>query len=105
MIQLLKLAFRNLGRNRRRTFFSAMAMGLALALLLFMASFIQGEMGSAIEGAIQLQSGHLQVRATTYDEAKTSLQWEDLIEAPDQIAAGFLGSSGEHDGALELGSQ
>jgi ABC-type lipoprotein release transport system permease subunit len=86
MIQLLKLAFRNLGRNRRRTFFSAMAMGLALALLLFMASFIQGEMGSAIEGAIQLQSGHLQVRATTYDEAKTSLQWEDLIEAPDQVA-------------------
>lgn len=86
MIQLLKLAFRNLGRNRRRTFFSAMAMGLALALLLFMASFIQGEMGSAIEGAIQLQSGHLQVRAATYDEAKTSLQWEDLIDAPDQVA-------------------
>jgi ABC-type lipoprotein release transport system permease subunit len=86
MIQLLKLAFRNLGRNRRRTFFSAMAMGLALALLLFMASFIQGEMGSAIEAAIQLQSGHLQVRAATYDEAKTSLQWEDLIEGPDQVA-------------------
>jgi ABC-type lipoprotein release transport system permease subunit len=93
MIQMLKLAIRNLGRNRRRTFFSALAMGLALALLLFMASFIQGEMGSALEASIQLQSGHLQVRAASYDEAKTSLKWEDLIENPDQ-AAGQIASMG-----------
>jgi ABC-type lipoprotein release transport system permease subunit len=87
MIQMLRLAFRNLGRNRRRSFFSALAMGLALALLLMMASFIQGEMGDAIDLAIRLQSGHLQVRAASYDEAKTSLKWEDLIENPDQVAA------------------
>lgn len=87
MMQTLKLAFRNLGRNRRRTFFSALAMGVALTLLLLFASFIQGEMGSAIEMSIRLQSGHLQVRAESYDEAKTSLKWEDLIENPDQVAA------------------
>ena len=87
MIQMLKLALRNLGRNRRRSIFSALAMGMALALLLLMASVIQGEYGDAIDLAIRLQSGHLQVRSATYDEAKTSLQWEDLIEAPDQIAA------------------
>jgi len=98
MIQMLKLAIRNLGRNRRRTFFSALAMGLALALLLFMASFIQGEMGSAIEASIQLQSGHLQVRAASYDEAKTSLKWEDLIENPDQ-AAGQIASMGPVEAA------
>ncbi len=86
MIQTLKLAFRNLGRNRRRTFFSALAIGVALALLLLMASVIQGEMGDAIDLAIRLQSGHLQIRAASYDEAKTSLKWEDLIENPDQVA-------------------
>ena len=87
MIQMLRLAFRNLGRNRRRSFFSALAMGMALALLLMMASFIEGEMGNAIELTIRLQSGHLQVRSATYDEAKTSLKWEDLIENPEQVAA------------------
>ncbi|HET7010249.1 MAG TPA: ABC transporter permease [Anaerolineales bacterium] len=87
MIQLLKLAYRNLGRNRRRSFFSALAMGLALALLLMMASVIQGEMGDAIDLAIRLQSGHLQVRSDTYDEAKTSLNWEDLIENPGKVAS------------------
>ena len=87
MIQLLKMSFRNLGRNRRRTFFSSLALGMALAVLLLMASVIEGEMGTAIESQIRLQSGHLQVRASTYNESKTSLKWEDLVENPDQVAA------------------
>jgi len=87
MIQLFRMAFRDLGRNRRRSFFSALALGIGLALLLLVASFINGEMGSAIDLGIRLQSGHLQVRAKTYDENKSSLKWEDLVENPDQVAA------------------
>jgi ABC-type lipoprotein release transport system permease subunit len=87
MLQLFKMAFRDLGRNRRRSFFSALAVGMGLALLMLMASVINGEMGGAIEQAIRLQSGHIQVRAATYDENKSSLKWEDLIENPDQIAS------------------
>jgi len=87
MNQLFKMAFRDLGRNRRRSFFSALAVALGLALLILMASVVQGEMGSAIESAINLQSGHIQVRAVTYDENKSSLKWEDLVQNPDQIAS------------------
>ena len=87
MIQLFRMAFRDLGRNRRRSFFSSLAGAAGLALLLLMAAFIKGEMGSALKLAIRLQSGHLQVRAKAYDESKTSLKWEYLIENPDQIAA------------------
>ncbi|MDO8755078.1 MAG: ABC transporter permease, partial [Anaerolineales bacterium] len=86
MLQILKMAFRDLGRNRRRSFFSALAVGSGLALLILMASVIEGEMGSAIESAIKLQSGHIQLRASSYDENKSSLKWEDLVENPDQIA-------------------
>ncbi|MDP1779224.1 MAG: ABC transporter permease, partial [Anaerolineales bacterium] len=86
MIQILKMAFRDLGRNRRRSFFSALAVGSGLALLILMASVIEGEMGSAIESAIKLQSGHIQLRASSYDENKSSLKWEDLVADPDQIA-------------------
>ncbi|MDO8752462.1 MAG: hypothetical protein Q7J80_01095, partial [Anaerolineales bacterium] len=67
MIQILKMAFRDLGRNRRRSFFSALAVAIGLALLILMASVISGEMGSAIESAIRLSSGHIQIRAATYD--------------------------------------
>lgn len=87
MIQLFKMALRDLGRNRRRSFFSALALGIGLALLLLIAAVIAGEMRGSMETAIRLQSGHLQVRAKSYDENKTSLAWEDLIENPGQVAA------------------
>jgi ABC-type lipoprotein release transport system permease subunit len=86
MIQLIKIAFRDLGRNRRRSFFSALALAIGLALLLMMASFLEGEMSSAMDSTIRLQSGHLQIRAQSYDESKTSLKWEDLIENPAEVA-------------------
>jgi ABC-type lipoprotein release transport system permease subunit len=87
MIELIKMAWRDLGRNRRRSFFSALALAMGLALLLLMAAFVHGEMGSAIEATIRLQSGHLQVRAKSYDESKSSLKWEDLIANPEGIAS------------------
>lgn len=86
MIQLFKMAFRDLGRNRRRSFFSCLALGAGLALLLLMAAFIQGEMSSAMDSSIRLRSGHLQIQAKSYDENKNSLKWEDLVENPLQVA-------------------
>jgi ABC-type lipoprotein release transport system permease subunit len=87
MLQLYKMAFRDLGRNRRRSFFSALALAMGLALLLFMAAVVKGEMLGALETSIKLNSGHLQVRAASYNEDKTSLKWEDLIENPQVLAA------------------
>jgi ABC-type lipoprotein release transport system permease subunit len=86
MLQLYKMAWRDLGRNRRRTFFSMLALAAGVALLLFMASFIAGEMRGALQSAIRLQSGHLQVRAVSYDEDKTSLDFADLIQSPEVLA-------------------
>ena len=54
-------------------------------LLLFAAATIRGEMGGALQNSIRLQTGHLQIRAPSYDENKNSLAWEDLIEDPNQV--------------------
>jgi ABC-type lipoprotein release transport system permease subunit len=81
------MAFRNLGRNRRRTILSALALTLGVTLLLFMAAFVEGEMRSAMESSLRLQSGHIQVRPAGYEEDKLSLAWEDLIQNPAQAAA------------------
>ena len=87
MFQLLKMAYRNLNRNRRRSILSALAVSFGLALLLFIASIVNGEMQGAMQTTIALQSGDLQVRAASYVEEKSSLKWADLIANPDQIAA------------------
>jgi ABC-type lipoprotein release transport system permease subunit len=87
MIQLLKMALRDIGRNRRRSFLSALALGMGLGLLMLMAAFIEGEMRGAMESSIRLQSGHFQVRAATYDENKTSLNWDNLLDDPAGLSA------------------
>ncbi len=87
MKQMIMIALRDLSRNRRRSFFSALALGIGVALLLLMAGVVSGEMDIALDSAIQLQSGHLQVRVKGYNEDRTSLAYEDLVEAPDQLAA------------------
>jgi ABC-type lipoprotein release transport system permease subunit len=87
MLQIIKMAYRDLGRNRRRSFFSCLALALGLALLLLMAAFVRGEMEGAMDSTIRLQSGHLQVRSKTYEDGKTSLKWEDMVENPEQVAS------------------
>jgi ABC-type lipoprotein release transport system permease subunit len=86
MFQTFKLAFRNVGRNKTRSLLSALAVGIGMALLLLMASVLEGEMQGALQNTIRLQSGHLQVRPASYEEGKSSLKWEDLIENPEQVA-------------------
>ncbi len=91
MIQLIKMAYRDLGRNRRRSLLSSLALGVGLALLLMMSAFVNGEINSTLDNTIRLQSGHLQIRAQTYDETKSSLTWEDLVENPEQLVAQIAG--------------
>jgi ABC-type lipoprotein release transport system permease subunit len=85
MTQLFKMAYRNLIRNRVRTILSALAVAMGLALLLLIAAILNGEMGGALNNSIQLQSGHIQLRAASYDENKVSLDWKDLIADPGQV--------------------
>ena len=86
MRQLFKIALRGLGRNKRRSLLSALALGIAVALLLSMAAMVEGEMRTSLELTIRLESGHLQVRTADYDRVKASLAWEDLVEDPHTVA-------------------
>ena len=52
-----------------------------------MAGVLEWELQSSTDTTIRLFTGHLQVRASSYIEEKTSLKWQDLIENPKSIAA------------------
>ena len=86
MMNYFKLAYRNLGRHRRRSILSGLALAMGTALLMFIAAFFQGEMRSSMETTLRLNSGHLQVRAANYDPDKLSVAWEYLIANPEQVA-------------------
>jgi len=86
MMNYFKMAYRNLGRHRRRSILSGLALAMGTALLMFIAAFFQGEMRSSMETTLRLNSGHLQVRAANYDPDKLSVAWEYLIENPGQLS-------------------
>jgi ABC-type lipoprotein release transport system permease subunit len=87
MRQLLKISYRDLIRNRRRSLLTLVAIAVGVSLLVFMSGFIQGAIADSIENNIRLQTGHLKIRAESYDEDKVSLAWEDLLDSPEELTA------------------
>ncbi len=85
--KLWTIAYRDLGRNRRRTFFTLVAAGLGLALLIAINGLIAGMLDSALQNTIRLRTGHVQMRSESYEDNKLSLQWEDLLANGEELAA------------------
>lgn len=92
--KLWVIAFRDLGRNRRRTILTLLAVALGLALLIFLNGFIAGVTEDALQNTIRLETGHVQLRTATYEEDKVSLQRQDLLANPTQLAAQASSLSG-----------
>jgi len=87
MMTLWRMAYRNLGRNRRRSALTLIAVGLGMGLLVVLAGLVEGEIDLALRNGIRLRTGHLQVREESYEEEQFSLAWEDLLEDPAGLAS------------------
>ena len=85
--KLWVLAYRDLGRNPRRTIMTMIAVALGLALLIVMNGYIAGVMDGVLQNGIRLKTGHLQIRASSYNETDLSLQGKDLLSEPALVAA------------------
>jgi ABC-type lipoprotein release transport system permease subunit len=85
--KLWVIAYRDLGRNRRRTVLTLIAVALGLAILILMSGFIGGVMDGSLRDSIRLQTGHVQLRAASYEIEKMSLQWSDLINDSSTLVA------------------
>jgi len=82
MFKLWRIAIRDLGRNKRRSALTLIAVMMGLALVIALHGFEMGAIQGSIESNIRVQTGHVQVRGESYDADKVSLKWEDLLEEP-----------------------
>jgi ABC-type lipoprotein release transport system permease subunit len=85
--KLWMITYRDLGRNKRRSVMTLVAVALGMALLIVMSGLTEGAIAGSLENSIRLQTGHLQVREESYDEDKVSLEWEDLLNDPQGLVA------------------
>jgi len=79
----LKMAWRNIWRNPRRTLLTIAAIAFASMILVFMLSFQLGCYETMINTSVKISTGHLQVQAKGYlKDKKIRL----VIKDPDQVA-------------------
>jgi ABC-type lipoprotein release transport system permease subunit len=85
--KLWVIAYRDLGRHRRRSVFTLLAVALGLALLLTINGLISGVVADSLANSIRLRTGHVQIRAASFQEDQLSLQAKDLLANPDALVA------------------
>jgi putative ABC transport system permease protein len=67
----IRMAWRNVWRNPRRTVLTISAIVFAGTLLIFMLSFQLGSYGTMINASVRIHTGHLQVQAKGYQDKKS----------------------------------
>ena len=79
----MKMAWRNIWRNPRRSILTMLAIAFASMLLVFMLSWQFGSYETMINSAVKIHTGHLQVQAQHYND-KRSMR----MVVPDPFAVG-----------------
>lgn len=81
---LIKLAWRNLFRNTRRTVLSGLAIGIGLAGLILMDAMVRGELNEAVLSATATFPGQAQIH---HRDFRRTLAVEATLAEPDRVLA------------------
>jgi putative ABC transport system permease protein len=79
MKYILKMAFRNIGRNKRRTILSASAISIAIMLVVIMRGFIGGLSDSMFDSLTKIETGHIKIENTKYYEKEDMMPLEYTV--------------------------
>ena len=80
----IKLAWRNVLRNKRRTIIASIAIGIGLASLIFSAALMEGMVNNMIQSATSSLLGEAQIHGSNFRETQ---EVEKTINRLDQVVA------------------
>jgi ABC-type lipoprotein release transport system permease subunit len=81
MFKYIKLAWRNMWRNWRRTLIATVAIVLSMILLIFMQAFVDGTDQAVYGNTVRLYGGHVLIHAPGYRDKATRLPILPLEDA------------------------
>ncbi len=116
MFTFIKIAWRNIIRNKKRSSITLSAVGFGLGALIFIWAFVDGAHKQMIENYTSLISGHIQIHAkgfhqkeqletyiTQPEEIKKSLKTNpNILSFTQRIKAAGLVSSSEHSAGVYI---
>jgi len=83
MKYLLKMAFRNIGRNKRRTALSAIAISIAVMIVLVMRGYIGGTVDSMFDSLTRIEAGHIKITHPEYNRKADMMPLEYMVNGFD----------------------
>jgi len=85
MLIMLKIAVRNVFRNKRRTFITEMAVIFGAITIILVGGIFEAMVHGLREQTIKTQLGHIQIHAKGYHSKGMSNPWKYIIKKPEEI--------------------
>ncbi|MBN1576307.1 MAG: ABC transporter permease [Chitinispirillaceae bacterium] len=82
---ILSMAWRNIGRNRRRTLLAVISVTLSIMLVVFMKAFVTGFVDSMVRNYTRHESGHIRITTKRFAERSKLLPVDDNVTSPDSL--------------------
>lgn len=82
---ILKMSWRNIWRNKRRTFLTILAIAVGVMVIIFGKSYITGILNSSSETIIKTQSGHIRIAHSEYLRLERIMPKEFYIDRLTQL--------------------
>jgi len=88
---MLKMAWRNIWRNKRRTLIAAASLYFAIVLAIIMRSLQLGTYDLMIDNAVKSYSGYIQIQDSAYWKDKSI---DDMMEDSDELESTIMQTPG-----------
>ena len=85
MKKVIKLAWRNIWRNWRRTVLTSMAVAFAVLFIIFVRSYIKGITESSLKNLTNIEIGHIKIASRDYLRLERIMPKEHLIYDSENI--------------------
>lgn len=83
---LFRLAVRNVLKQKRRTLFNVLALGVNTAMIILLVGILRGTYWLMIERTIDLRTGHIQIHAEGYEAERRRLPLDIAIQDASRLA-------------------
>ena len=84
---LLRIGIRNVLRQRRRSLFNVLTLGVNTSMLILLIGILRGFYGLTLDKTVDLRTGHLQVHHQNYEEEKRRLPLDITVKQSDRLTA------------------
>ena len=101
-MNIWRMAVRNLGRNRRRSFLAVLSVFIAITLVVFMDGLISGVVDSMARNFTKNETGQVNVTTTEYRQRERFMPASAAIPDSDAVVAAIRSTPGLSDRLVQV---